>query len=80
MYRCTGCTNQPINSEVVIEAALMAHSRGVGVISASFILEEGAYADGESEYRCTASISPLDGRSLTTYHRPIDRSPWPHSR
>jgi len=46
MYRCTGCTNQPINSEVVIKAALMAHSRGVDVISASFILEEGAYADG----------------------------------
>ncbi|POS69625.1 serine endopeptidase [Diaporthe helianthi] len=45
MYRCTGCTNQPLNSEVVMKAALMAHSRGVDVISASLILEEGAYAD-----------------------------------
>lgn len=47
MYRCTGCTNQPINSEVVIKAAIMAHERGVDVISASLILEEGAYSDGE---------------------------------
>ncbi|TLS23942.1 hypothetical protein PpBr36_08743 [Pyricularia pennisetigena] len=44
-YRVAGCQKAPIQSDVIIQAVLMAHSREVDVISLSLTLDSGPYAD-----------------------------------
>ncbi|WDK09208.1 serine endopeptidase [Colletotrichum graminicola] len=44
-YRIAGCQRTPIQSDVVIRAVLMAHSRKVDVLSLSLTLKSGPYPD-----------------------------------